>query len=132
MKPEFTTNDYDELFDECYRENAYHKALYCIIESVFERLGEVERPTYDDAYKAAMEQLDNEVTYYSDCENIIVAHGLSNAFSDWNDYVFEMCCEVEIDLTSLARAVLYMNLPNLDDVIDLYMEKLEEQEEEEE
>lgn len=128
---EFTEEDYYELFDEyCDDCNAYHTALYSIMESVFERLEETESITSDTAYKAAMEQLDNEVIYYSDCENIITSYGLSKALDTFNEWQCEM--GGDLDLTNLAIAVLQQNLPSMDEVIDLYNEKLEEEEEEEE
>lgn len=127
---EFTEEHYYELFGEYHNGGAYEDSLWSVMESVFEYLDECDEPDYDDAYEAAMEQLDNEVIYYSDCEEIITAYGLSEAFDAWNDFVSELG-EWDISLTHLAYAVLYQNMPDFERVVELWKEEQEEEEEEE-
>ena len=78
---------------------------------------------YDKVYDYLYEHIDNECMYTSDCMDIIADYGFSDSLSAAQN----MGCDLsDADETSVASAVLHMNLPSTDDLQEEIVRQISE------
>lgn len=134
-----TEIDYTNLFGNELRgyneEGEFVQTLQAVIEYTFDRLQDNGNNTPDDSdmYDTLWEELDEEVSFRCDSEGVIVDYGLSNSIDEYKDFANELgFTDNDIDLDKIAFAVLYRNLPSVDDLLEEYARLYGEEEEEEE
>lgn len=80
-------------------------------------------PDSDDMMGRIESEIGDAVTMYKDCEKIVADYGINNAC-----YAYSEWCEIfgtngEFNVTDLAYAVLYMNLPSGEALVKEFKEK---------